>query len=127
MENTEKVLNISCQEITVSELAALEKNSYILVDIRDEMSYGYGHLPNAVHIPAEQLESRLSELGENTVVVYCKKGETGLEAAELLKAKGIEAYNLKGGYIAWLMERVSQEQKNDKTEDFCLEIGRAHV
>lgn len=125
MENTEQIFNISGQEITVSELAALDKSSYILIDVRDEMSYAYGHLPNAVHIPLEQLENRLPELGESRVVVYCKKGIAGAEAVQILKEKGIEAYNLKGGYIEWLMEGVNQEQASDNDDNFCLEVEKS--
>lgn len=125
MGNIEDVLDISGREITVSELSAWEKDSYILIDIRDEMSYAYGHLPDATHIPSEQLENKLPEFRESKVVVYCKKGEAGAEAVKLLTANGIEAYNLKGGYIAWLMETVSEEQKDDRKDTFCAEVEKS--
>lgn len=110
--------------MTVSELSAWEKDSYLLVDIRDELSYAYGHLPFAVHIPTEQLKNRLSELSGSKVVVYCKRGETGAEAVELLRAEGIEAYNLAGGYIAWLMEAVQQKEET-AADTFCAEVEKS--
>lgn len=125
MGNAEEIFDISESEITVSELALWDKNSYVLVDVRDELSYAYGHLPDAVHIPLEQLAGRLSELGSNKAVVYCKKGETGVEAVRLLRTEGIEAYNLKGGYIAWLMEVVSQDQKEEKKDTFYMEVEQS--
>lgn len=123
MENIEE-FDISGQEITVSELSLWKKGSYTLIDVRDEMSYAYGHLPEAIHISFEQLEKSLSELSGSRLVVYCKKGEISVEAVKLLREKGIEAYNLKGGYIAWLMEIMKQEQKNDKDvqETFCADV-----
>ncbi|MBP3477319.1 MAG: ATPase [Lachnospiraceae bacterium] len=125
MENAEEIFDISESEITVSELALWDKNSYVLVDVRDELSYAYGHLPDAIHIPLEQLAGRVSELSGSKVVVYCKKGETSVEAVRLLRAEGREAYNLKGGYIAWLMAVVSQEQKDDKKDTFYLEVEQS--
>lgn len=126
MENIEE-FDISGQEITVSELSLWKKGSYTLIDVRDEMSYAYGHLPEAIHISFEQLEKSLSELSGSRLVVYCKKGEISVEAVKLLREKGIEAYNLKGGYIAWLMEIMKQEQKNDKDvqETFCADVEKS--
>lgn len=125
MENAEEVFDVSESEITVPELALWDKSSYMLVDVRDELSYSYGHLPDAVHIPLEQLTGRLPELDGNKVVVYCKRGEAGVEAVRLLRARGKEAYNLKGGYIAWLMEAVRQEQKDDKKDTFYMEVEQS--
>ena len=126
MENIEE-FDISGQEITVSELSLWKKGSYTLIDVRDEMSYAYGHLPEAIHISFEQLEKSLSELSGSRLVVYCKKGEISVEAVKLLREKGIEAYNLKGGYIAWLMEIMKQEQKNDKDvqDTFCADVEKS--
>ena len=126
MENIEE-FDISGQEITVSELSLWEKGSYTLIDVRDETSYAYGHLPEAIHISFEQLEKSLSAFSGSRLVVYCKKGEISVEAVKLLREKGIEAYNLKGGYIAWLMETMKQEQKNDKDvqDTFCADAEKS--
>lgn len=126
MENIEE-FDISGQEITVSELSLWKKGSYTLIDVRDEMSYAYGHLPEAINISFEQLEKSLSELSGSRLVVYCKKGEISVEVVKLLREKGIEAYNLKGGYIAWLMETMKQEQKNDKDvqDTFCADVEKS--
>lgn len=126
MADKEEVFDILEQEITVSELSHWKKGSYILIDVRDKMSYTYGHLPDAAHIPLEQLESRLSELREGRVVVYCKKGEAASDAVKLLREKGIDAYNLKGGYIAWLLETMNQEQEEaDHKGNFCEEVEKS--
>lgn len=125
MEKIEEVLDEFEIEITVSQLSSWEKGSYTLLDIRDEMSYAYGHLPDALHITMEQLEDKCSEFCEGRVVVYCKRGETAAEAVKQLRTKGIAAYNLKGGYIAWLMESVNQNQKEDREDTFCVEVEKS--
>ncbi len=122
MDNREDTF---CQEITMSELFSWEKNSYILVDVRDEMSYAYGHLPDAVHIPLDHLKDRLSELQGKRVVAYCKKGEASAEAVKILWQEGIEAYSLKGGYITWLMRVMEQEESVGNKETFCSEVEKS--
>ena len=45
------------KEITIEELSAMPKESYALIDIRDEGPASYGMIPGAVNIPADKLES----------------------------------------------------------------------
>lgn len=127
MHNNIDELNMSEYEITVSELSLWRKDSYILIDVRDEISYSYGHLPEAVNISLERLENSWSEFSETKLVVYCKKGAASAEAVKLLRGKGIEAYNLRGGYIAWLMDTMQQEQRNDKDvyNTFCEDVEKS--
>ena len=44
-------------EITVGELSHLGKKTYRIIDVRDEMAYSFGHIPEAVSVPIEKLES----------------------------------------------------------------------
>lgn len=125
MENAEEVLDITEREITVPELAMWEKGSYILIDVRDEISYAYGHLPGAIHISLEELENRVSECRGNKTVVYCKRGEASVEAVKLLQEEGIEAYNLKGGYMAWLMASLNQTQNDNDETSLCAEAEKS--
>ncbi len=113
------------REITVAELSGWEKGGYTLVDVRDEMSYAYGHLPEARHIPLEELESHSRELQGTRVVVYCKKGQASGEAAGLLRERGVEAYSLRGGYIAWLMEAMSRKTEEEQEDNLCQEAEKS--
>ena len=99
-------------EITIEELKKKGKGEYLLLDIRDEMSFGYGHLPEAVNVPLEELENWTPEQkdGDKEVVVYCKRGITSPEAAEALRARGIRAFSLAGGYLNWLMQSAFSEE-----------------
>lgn len=107
-------------ELSLAELSAMEQNDYILIDVRDEMSFSYGHLPNALHIPLDQLENHLASLGGHKVVAYCKKGEASADAAAYLRSNGIEAYSLAGGYLAWLLAGASQTEEDEDT--YCADV-----
>ena len=73
------------------------------VDVRERSEYDAGHLPNATHIPYEQLEGRLGELPRGRdLVIYCASGVRSSLAASLLDRRGIPAANLRGGFSAWL-------------------------
>ncbi|CDE55376.1 putative uncharacterized protein [Roseburia sp. CAG:303] len=100
------------REISVQELAAYD-NSYMLVDMRDDMSYAYGHLPEAVNIPEDAIRADVEQFAGKKVVIYCKRGEKSVDLVEWLCEQGIDAVGLKGGYLAWLLERSSKEEEED--------------
>ena len=100
------------REISVQELAAYD-NSYMLVDMRDDMSYAYGHLPEAVNIPEDAIRADVEQFAGKKVVIYCKRGEKSVGLVEWLCEQGIDAVGLKGGYLAWLLERSSKEEEED--------------
>jgi rhodanese-related sulfurtransferase len=88
-------------------IAMLSRDSSIVVlDVRtpDEYRSDTGHLPNALLIPVQELESRSAEL-ENvkgrTILVYCRSGHRSLRAAEILSKRGFKTINLEGGILQW--------------------------
>jgi len=77
----------------------------VLLDVRETKEYEGGRLPNAVHIPLSQLDSRANELAKLTshpVVAYCASGNRSRSAGAALARIGFkDIYNLHGGYQAW--------------------------
>jgi rhodanese-related sulfurtransferase len=77
----------------------------VLLDVRETQEFEGGRLPNAVHIPLSQLESRGSELARSAsrpIVAYCMTGNRSRMAGKALARAGFkEIYNLRGGYRAW--------------------------
>jgi 3-mercaptopyruvate sulfurtransferase SseA len=50
----------------------LDDQSAVFLDVRDPATYEAGHIPGALNIPLAQLETRLSELDANRLIVtYC--------------------------------------------------------
>lgn len=77
----------------------------VLLDVRETPEFEGGRLPNAVHIPLSQIESRGGELARNTarpVIVYCMSGNRSRMAGKALARIGFkDIYSLQGGYRAW--------------------------
>ena len=42
------------KEITIEEIQELDKDSYLMVDIRDEVEISHGAIPGAVTVPADR-------------------------------------------------------------------------
>ncbi len=82
----------------VDEAAA---GGHVLLDVRTADEHARGAIPGSLHIPVDDLRSRLDEIPEGPVVVYCAAGVRGHSATRLLVQSGREARNLDGGYKTW--------------------------
>ncbi len=105
-------------EITFDELKLWSKDSYVLIDIRDEGLAAYGMIPGAVHFPMEEFtekaeSGRLPFEKTKRLVLYCQIGRKSREIDEEL-LEGWECYSLEGGYIGYVRSCVSSE--NDREE-----------
>ncbi len=92
-------------EIGPQELKArLDRNEApLLLDVRQDWETQLCRLPNAVHIPIEELELRVEELNpQDEIVVYCHQGVRSAAVAEYLRSRGFrDVSNLSGGLDLW--------------------------
>ncbi|MGN0482530.1 MAG: ATP-binding protein [Lachnospiraceae bacterium] len=109
-------------QITVEEMLEMEKDSYQLIDVREEQAFQYGKIPGAVHVPAEELEKTEFSKKEK-LIFYCMKGIASVDAAEKMRARGYEAYSLEGGYHHWLQVHFTLEEKQKQTR--CADIEQS--
>ncbi|MCM1228170.1 MAG: rhodanese-like domain-containing protein [Clostridium sp.] len=77
-------------EITIRELKSLPENSYMLIDIRDEYAFSYGHIDDAVNIPQKILNNNHTELPKDKkLIICCKSGIISRETAEMFCENGL--------------------------------------
>ncbi len=106
------------EEITLEALEAQPKDTYLLVDIRDEAAFQFGHMDGAVHIPANELPERHAELPKDRLlVIYCRSGIISEDAAAELREDGFSAVNLVGGYVQWLQRKIRRETTGEKAAE----------
>ncbi len=61
-----------------------------IVDVRTPEEFNEEAYPNAVNIPVDEMQARLSEFGDKNapLIVYCASGARSAYAARLLKNAG---------------------------------------
>ena len=90
-------------EITVDDLATVLARGDAVVDVREPGEYVTAHVPGARLLPMGQVPSRIAELNpESPVYVVCASGNRSAAIADLLIAKGFDAYSVAGGTKAWI-------------------------
>ena len=113
------------KEITYEELKALPKDSYELIDIRDEGLTAYGMIPGAVNIFFDNLENsgKIADISsEKKLIFYCEIGRKSKEIDETFEyLKDRDCYSLKEGYIGYVRAAVfgaeDKEEKRKKAEE----------
>ncbi len=112
------------KEITIEELNNLPRNSYELIDIRDEGLTAYGMIPGAINIFIDNIENskELSEIPkEKKLIFYCEIGRLSREIDDTLECfEGRDCYSLSEGYVGFVRAGIKNdediEEKRKKAE-----------
>ncbi len=114
------------EEITLEELRKWPKDSYKLIDIRDEGLVAYGMIPGALHIPMEAIEEGISTdlmniANDRKLVFYCQIGRKSRELDDVKSLEGRNIYSLEGGYIGYVksgtLDDSAREEKQHRAEE----------
>ena len=89
-------------ESTISQ-DEIETRDGLILDVREEAEYAFGHIEGAKSIPMGELESHLYELDQTQeIYVICRTGKRSDIAAQLLVKNGFtKVYNVLPGMTEW--------------------------
>ena len=85
-------------------LERLRKGLVTVLDVRPAEEYASGHLPGAINVPMEKLETYLSKLPKRKeVVAYCRGPYClmSFDAVKKLRRRGFKAKRMEDGYPEW--------------------------
>lgn len=84
------------------EVAALDPERAVLLDVRRTDECVKGSIPGAIHIPLDEVRARMNELPhDREIVVHCQSGQRSYFACRILSQHGFRARNLTGSYRTW--------------------------
>ena len=107
--------------ISVKELNKLDKETYELIDIRSDAEIAHGVMPGAIQVSVDEIENNDKIDYSKKLVIVCARGKNSIDIADDLKAKGLDAVSLEGGYIGWLLE----DMKNREADDFAKNVEQS--
>lgn len=120
------------KEISLNDLRELPKDSYRLIDVRDEALASYGMLPGAIHVDMEELQKEdnaaIGDIPQDkTIILYCQIGKKTREAEELPALNGREYYGLEGGYMGYLQDELAyMEEGGEKQKKAEMSIRKKY-
>lgn len=93
---------VTVPEVDVAAARSMVDSGTPVLDVRRATEFAEGHLPDAVNVAHTRLASRLNEVpAGDRLLVNCKSGARSARAVSLLRRRGVDAVNLRGGFLAW--------------------------
>ena len=121
--------------ITAEEFIKMSAEDYYVIDLRDREAFDKDHIEGAYYFTQEQIQAfcedkdsndlsseapaesglKLSEIVSSgrKLVVLCRFGRISADAVDLLRDAGYDAYNLEGGYGAYVYRLASGAAEDD--------------
>ena len=103
--------------ITIEELNKLDKDTYQIIDIRDKEEVQKDEMSGAVYVPSDEIETSGKVDLSKKLIICCRIGKIGIDVAEQLREKGIDAVSLEGGYTAWLLDSIKRKEAESISRD----------
>lgn len=73
-----------------------------IIDVRQDEEVANGMIPEATHIPLDELPDRFNEIPKDEEhVMVCRSGNRSGKAAQFLQEKGFSVLNMDGGMMKW--------------------------
>jgi rhodanese-related sulfurtransferase len=96
--------------LSAMQAVRLMNQGALVIDLRPKEAYDAGHIGEARHVPAADLESQAASLKkwrDKTVITYCDSGASGASGARTLMKLGFsKVFTLQGGLNAWMKDNL---------------------
>lgn len=81
----------------------LEKDDFVLIDVREQIENDFENIKGALHIPASKFAmNRVRKISEQSKpIFFCRTGVRSAQILAKVASEGISAGHLKGGFVAW--------------------------
>jgi tRNA 2-thiocytidine biosynthesis protein TtcA len=116
-------------EITVEQLKQLEKDSYILVDIRDEEKVMKNPIEGSIALSEQQVYQTDFDQAKK-IIVICDRGKLSIPSVLDLRERGYDAYSLHGGYVSIVMDKMKENRSKEvatKAERSIIKTYRKQI
>jgi NADPH-dependent 2,4-dienoyl-CoA reductase/sulfur reductase-like enzyme/rhodanese-related sulfurtransferase len=85
--------------------------STIVLDVRSDEEHAASSIPGSLHIPLDELRSRLDELdASRPILVHCFSGQRSYFALRMLTLNGFTVRNLSGGIRSWQAAHAGRDR-----------------
>ena len=110
------------KDIEPGKMCSLDEKNVVFIDVRTPAEFNgtakdkFGAIKNAINIPVQELETRMSELEkykDKEIIIYCSHSRRSPRASYMLTQNGFKnVTNMMGGMSVW----KDQVKKNDCNE-----------
>ena len=105
----------------------LSNKKYLVIDIRSESWFTYGHIKNSVNVASSELlnyfETKITPSSFDKITLVCYSGQSAAYYASLLRLSGYKnVFNLKWGMSSWDQEFAENVWIKNSTNTFAEKL-----
>ena len=123
--NANNTYDNAFSSVTPEELENWDKDSYRIIDVREDADYEKDSIPGSIHLPLDGILNGSAKLpaeieagrGSLKLVLVCRYGRLSEDAAIALSQRGYSAYNLEGGYGRYVYENARRAAEDEKRRE----------
>jgi len=114
--------------ISAAEVKKNLKNSkYLIIDVRSESWFEYGHIKNAKNVKTADLlnyfESKITPTDYDKIILVCYSGQSAAYFTSLLRLAGYgNAYNMKWGMSSWRVDFADNSWNKNLKNDYASKL-----
>lgn len=91
------------REVSLQDLEGAIASGAYVIDVRELFEFEAGHVPNAHHIPLNEVPEALNRIPKGEQVwLVCKSGGRSMRACDYLEAQGFDVVSVAGGTDGWI-------------------------
>ncbi len=91
------------REVSLQDLEGAIASGAYVIDVRELFEFEAGHVPNAHHIPLNEVPEALDRIPKGEQVwLVCKSGGRSMRACDYLEAQGFDVVSVAGGTDGWI-------------------------
>lgn len=132
LESNGNFINSSASPAFVS-AAEVKKNlknsKYLVIDVRSESWFEYGHIKNAKNVKTANLlnyfENKIKPAAYDKIILVCYSGQSAAYFTGLLRLAGYDnAYNMKWGMSSWRTDFAENSWSKNVKNDFAGKLEK---
>jgi rhodanese-related sulfurtransferase len=94
------------------------EDGWTLVDVREPHEREAGYVAGTRHVELDRLTAEAQTIDrERPVIFLCRVGSRSGMATQAFRASGYEAYNLRGGIVAWVEAGLPLEPQDGRVAE----------
>lgn len=98
----ENKINGLMNSFQLEEIENLDLTKTWILDVRTDVEYELGSIPNSNNIPLEELRTRINEVPKDKeIYVFCQTGIRSYNSSRILMQAGFRVKNLDGGFKSY--------------------------
>ena len=109
----------------------MENQNALVIDVRQKDEWDSGHVSGAIHMPVDDIISRVDELPtDRNLLFICAMGVRSGLACEMATAMGVDAnrvYNIEDGTPAWIAKSYPTESRKNPIPPFDKNLPLCHL